>query len=499
MDDINELKLVTKGYSLLYVEDNDKLRVNASTLFNKIFETVHSASDGKEGLALFKEHSPSIVVTDIKMPHMDGMKLTQHIKDINPATKVILMSAFEDSAFLYRAIELGVFRFIKKPVKVNELIDVLYSCIMEIKKEHESQLFNVHLQNVFNYQSSIVIMMKGSQPTFVNQMFLNYFEVENLKEFREKYGVLGSLFLKHDSFLYSTADKNWFDELSANPQKLYNIKLLAKDESFKHFILKYQEIPDKESFGILSFDDVTELNLLQLYDNSQSKSDESIKDSKAMFKLLEVLQRNNATIELHNFYKGLSITNNAVITELGEKNLIIKTKYLQQRAMHAEGKTIIVSEALPQPIECSKVLNVNFEQRSVELQGLRFVRTSPIARKTIRVVPGEKQTVSLFLGQNKFFGDIKIEDMSLEAIKLTLNALPPGLEKGDVVHLDIVLEMDKKPLIINTEAVMLRKSETRYNFSIVFLFQSIKKSGLIKYITTRQMAIIREFKLLEKG
>jgi CheY-like chemotaxis protein len=478
----------------LYVEDNDKLRTNASSLFKKIFNTVYVASDGREGLASFKKHGQQIVITDIKMPYMDGMNLIKHIKKINPTTKVIIMSSFDDSDYLYNAIELGVFRYLKKPVNVHELIDMLSLCIAEIREDINSKLFNANLQNVFNYQSSIVIMMKKAKPIFVNHMFLEYFNVENLKEFNEKYVNLGNVFLKHDSFLYDKEGENWFDEVTLNPQKLYNTKLLDMNGNFRHFILKYQDIPDKDSCGILSFDDVTELNLLKLYDKSQSDTDNSIKDSKTMFKLLEVLQRNNAKIELHNFYKGLSITNDAVIIELNDNTLKLKTKYLQQKAIQYDGKTIIVSEALPKPILCANVANISFDNQSVVFSDFSFVNTSPISRKTVRVIPDCKQTVSLFLGENKFHGDIKIQDISLDAVKLELNALPAGLKNGDNVHLDIVLEIDKKPIILNSKATMYRVDELKYTFNVVFMFEDIKKSDLVKYITTQQMAIIREFK-----
>ena len=81
----------------------------------------------------------------------------------------------------------------------------------------------------------------------------------------------------------------------------------------KHLIAKYQIIPEKDGYGILSFDDVTELRLLKLFDASQTNIDEKMQDTQAMFDLLEVIQRNSAKIELHNYYKGLSITNDALI------------------------------------------------------------------------------------------------------------------------------------------------------------------------------------------
>jgi len=499
MTKLEKLKSDTKGFSVLYVEDNDKLREDASTFLKKLFNTVYTASDGKKGLSIFKKHSPQIVITDIKMPCMDGIELTKHIKNISTDTKVLLMSAFDESEYLYSAIELGIFRFLKKPVSIKNFSEVLHSCVKEIKKEQNIKLFNTHLHSVFNYQSSIVIMMKDSKPTFVNQMFLDYFEVESIEEFMEKHVDLGNLFLEHDGFLYNKADKTWFDELSVNPQKPYNIKLQDKEESFRHFIVKYQIIPDKKSYGILSFDDITELNLLKLYDASRVKSDENIKDTKAMFKLLEVIQRNSAKVQLHNYYKGLSITNDAVITEIKEDSIVIKTNFLQQKAVQFERKSIIVSEALPSPIVCDEVVNISFDNQSVEFKNIHFISSSPVTRSTVRVVPEDKHTVSLFLGENKFQGEVNIEDISLDAVRLKLNALPAGLTKDDEVHIDMVLTMDKRPLIINSKATMFRKKENRHSFSVVFIFDGTKKSELVKYITKRQMAIIREFKGLQNG
>jgi len=86
-------------------------------------------------------------------------------------------------------------------------------------------------------------------------------------------------------------------------------------------------------------------------------------------------------------------------------------------------------------------------------------------------------------------------------VRLSLNALPAGLKVDDEVLIDMVLTMDNKPLIINTNALMFRKSESKYNYSIVFKFKFKEggRSELVQYITKRQMAIIREFKGMQNG
>ncbi len=494
MSDIKSLQALTKGISILYVEDNVALRENASKLFQKFFDSVESAEDGLAGLELFKKHHHPLVVTDIKMPKMDGIALALEIKKIKPETKVIIMSAYDDKELLLKSIELGVFRFIKKPVVMKELSDVLLSAVQEIHEERDARLFHLLLQSIFNYQSSMVLMLDDATPLLANQILLDFFDVKDIKSFKEKVGDIGQKFLKHDGFLFGAGKVPWMDIVKHSEHKLFHTKMQNTHGEMRHFILKYQAIPETKSRGVLSFEDVTELNLMKLFDKKETINSESESDKQAMYDLLDVIKRNAAKIEMHNFYKGLSITNDAVIIRVTRNSIIIKTTYLQQKAMQYEQKTYIVSEALPKTLICQGIASIVYENQSVELEGISFVDTSPITRKTVRVVPDAKQSASIFLGENKFYGEVTIEDISLDAVKLRLDALPAGLVKGSVVTLDLVLELDKKPLIIHTEATLYRKSESKHSFSLVFLFDNLKKNDLVKYITKRQMAIIREFK-----
>ena len=145
MNDLKELQSQTQGLHILYVEDNEALRHNAAKLLKKFFHDVDVAADGEEGLKLFKEKHHQIVITDIKMPHMDGMTLSSHIHQIHPETKVIIMSAFDDKELLMRGIELGIFRFLKKPVNVSQLSKVLNAAIVQIKHEQHVKIFQTYL------------------------------------------------------------------------------------------------------------------------------------------------------------------------------------------------------------------------------------------------------------------------------------------------------------------------------------------------------------------
>ena len=491
-----ELQEAAKDFSLLYAEDNEPLRLNATKLLKKFFHNLYVAADGKEAYELFKKHTPLIVITDIKMPHLSGLALSEKIHKTNPKVKIIVMTAFDDKEYLYKSIELGVFRYLKKPVSLSDLTHALNDAILKIIQERELELFHDYMRNIFDYQSSLIVMFKNSQMLLSNQPFKDFFDVDNVDEFLVRYGDLGYLLLEHDGFLYNTPGRDWFSEISANDQKLYHAKIKNKEGQVRHFFLKYQLVPEDDSLAILSFDDVTELNLLRLFDNKKTRNDEIEQDKKAIYNLLEAVHRNGAKVQLYNYYKGLSITNNAFVVDVGEDMVSLKTNFTQQKAVRFEQQTIILSDAFPYALLCSKIVNVNMEKQSISLRDLKFIAHSPVERATIRLVPEDRHTVSLFMKDAKYQGLTRIEDISLDAVSLRVDALPPGIEREIEAYIDMVLEVDKVPFILNVKATLLKKIENRHSYSLVFLFDFSKdqKSKLMKYITKRQMAIIREFK-----
>lgn len=491
-----ELQEAAKEFSVLYAEDNDALRLNATKLLKKFFHNVYVAADGKEAYELFKKHTPLIIITDIKMPHLSGLGLSEKIHKTSPQTKIIIMTAFDDKEYLYKSIELGVFRYLKKPVSLADLTHALHEAILKIGEEKELELFHDYMRNIFDYQSSLIVMYKDTQMLLSNQPFKDFFEVDNVDEFHMRYGDIGNLLLEHDGFLYNQKGRDWYSEISTNDQKLYHAKIKNKQDEVRHFFLKYQKVPEDESLAILSFDDVTELNLLKLFDNKKTRNDEIEQDSKAIFNLLEAVHRNGAKVQLHNYYKGLSITNNAFVVDVGKDTVSLKTNFTQQKAIRFEQQTIILSDAFPYALLCNKIYNMNLEKQSVSLRDLKFIAHSPIERTTIRLVPEDKHTVSLFIKDSKYQGTTRIEDISLDAVSLRVDALPPGMEPEIEAYVDMVLEMDKIPLILNIKARLLKKSENRHSYSLVFIFdfKADQKTKLMKYITKRQMTIIREFK-----
>jgi len=138
-----ELLQYSKNLTLLLAEDHDELRENTANILQNFFQTVDAVSNGEEALALYNENSYDIILTDIRMPKVDGITLVEAIYDKNPQQKVIVLSAHDESKYLIPLLNLGVEHYIKKPLDYQELIQVFY----HVAKKIDSLTNNIEVHN----------------------------------------------------------------------------------------------------------------------------------------------------------------------------------------------------------------------------------------------------------------------------------------------------------------------------------------------------------------
>ncbi len=93
------------------------------------------ADNGEEALRLITANVPDIILTDIKMPSMDGLVFMEEMKKTGISAKVIFISGYNDFAYAQKAIQLGAFDYILKPVEETILIDIMQRCVDEILTE----------------------------------------------------------------------------------------------------------------------------------------------------------------------------------------------------------------------------------------------------------------------------------------------------------------------------------------------------------------------------
>ncbi|WP_298753447.1 response regulator [uncultured Arcobacter sp.] len=127
--------------SILYVEDEINVQNELAEFLENFCDNLYTANNGFEGLELFKKYTPEIIITDIKMPTMDGLEMTTKIKEISEDVSIVFTTAFSDVLYFQEAIELQVEGFILKPISLDALDKKLCNLISsyELKKELEEK------------------------------------------------------------------------------------------------------------------------------------------------------------------------------------------------------------------------------------------------------------------------------------------------------------------------------------------------------------------------
>ena len=127
-------------YKLLYVDDEELMR---DCIFDAVkwedyrILPVGVAENGVDALEIAIVEKPDIVVTDIMMPHMDGLELVKELRKILPATRIIILSGYNEFVYAQKAIEYKVTSYILKPFVPQKLIDSVLEAVREIEEEFE--------------------------------------------------------------------------------------------------------------------------------------------------------------------------------------------------------------------------------------------------------------------------------------------------------------------------------------------------------------------------
>lgn len=173
-------------YRIILVDDEEEVRKG---IIRKIdwealgFQVVGDAENGQDALEKIEQLEPDVVMTDIRMPYMDGLTLTSWIRQKYPSVKVLIFSGFDDFEYAQKAIKLNVTEYILKPVNVEELTRILNRVRENLDQEIE-QRRDVDLLRE-SYLSSLPILRE----LFLNDMVRGNMPAENIRQKLEEYKI----------------------------------------------------------------------------------------------------------------------------------------------------------------------------------------------------------------------------------------------------------------------------------------------------------------------
>lgn len=136
-------------YNVLIAEDSKPILRNIKQLIERSelpLNVVHTAYNGEEALEYIKTHAIDILLTDIRMPKLDGLSLIEEAKSYLPELKVVLISSYSDFEYTRKAINLQVFDYLLKPVEQQQLDDVMSRVLRkldELRKARQAMLGDI--------------------------------------------------------------------------------------------------------------------------------------------------------------------------------------------------------------------------------------------------------------------------------------------------------------------------------------------------------------------
>lgn len=125
----------TQAALILVVDDEEHAREGLSKILTREGYGVETAANGKEAIDVIKRQSFDLVITDMRMPLMDGFEVLREIKKMDDSVGVIMITAYGEVESYLEAMNLGAFEYINKPVRVNELKRVITKVLEERRKK----------------------------------------------------------------------------------------------------------------------------------------------------------------------------------------------------------------------------------------------------------------------------------------------------------------------------------------------------------------------------
>lgn len=193
----------SKNLNILYVEDDKNLLDEISDILKDFFASVTTAVDGLDGLEKYNNYKNKnnsyfdLVITDINMPHKDGLSMIKDIMKINSQQMIIVVSAYNESERLIKLIQEGIDNFIMKPIVSKQLINVLYRSCKNVNNQkikdcyllQQSKLLAISgmIDSISEQWLKPINILKIEESMFHIQNELGLLEKEMINEYIEKH------------------------------------------------------------------------------------------------------------------------------------------------------------------------------------------------------------------------------------------------------------------------------------------------------------------------
>ena len=153
-------------FSILLIDDEPSQVTSVSAFLKRRDYRIISANSGLEGIRILKEEKVDLVLTDFRMPDLNGLEVVREAKKINPEIQVIVITAFSDPQDAVQVMKEGAFDYLSKPIDLDEL-EILVKKVVDIRYlKSENELLRNQLREKFRFES--IISQSGEMEEVLN-------------------------------------------------------------------------------------------------------------------------------------------------------------------------------------------------------------------------------------------------------------------------------------------------------------------------------------------
>lgn len=248
-----------KTATVLYVEDNEEVRLGYTKALSRCAKEVYTAKNGIEGLELFVKYAPDIVISDIKMPDKDGIQLAQEIRQLNSEQIILFTTAYTEAIYTIPALELGINGYLVKPVDKKKLETKINELSRQIIAEKESFEQQLMLEQILNQQSSITLVTDFKTIKFASRSFWKMLHSEEQKKnFEHDENVL-RLFIEHPYYIYGKTIESFLDKYNSCDSDMRLVSIITKNGPTAFYINIDKMHDGISEFFVITLTDVSSL------------------------------------------------------------------------------------------------------------------------------------------------------------------------------------------------------------------------------------------------
>jgi len=167
--DIKSLVNFTKTLKVLYVEDNKEVRDAILALLKNFFDDIVVAEDGEHGFHEFNKNHFDLIISDIRMPKLDGIEMVKMIREISENIPVIVATAHKDTELLISCIEVGVTAYLLKPINFKQLEKTIKQSCEKIYYKKKNEEYELSLEKLVAKRTKELEITKDKLVEMVNR------------------------------------------------------------------------------------------------------------------------------------------------------------------------------------------------------------------------------------------------------------------------------------------------------------------------------------------